>query len=141
MIEPNLATMLVYLLTDLAVPRAELRALLADAMADSFNAISIDSDTSTSDTVALISSGRVPCPDKAAFRGALACVCRDLAEDVVRNGEGVRHVIRVSVTGADFRAARALGKSASRFRLQAFAIGGAIMGLAGALIRCQAGRP
>ena len=112
MIEPNLATMLVYLLTDLAVPRAELRALLADAMADSFNAISIDSDTSTSDTVALVSSARVPCPDRAAFAAALRTVCADLAEDVVRNGEGVRHVIRVAVRGApDGPAARALGKA------------------------------
>jgi len=112
MVEPNLATMLVYLLTDLAVPRAELRALLAQAVDTSFNAISVDSDTSTSDTVALISSGRVPCPDRAAFAAALTQVCRDLAEDVVRNGEGVRHVIRVSVGGAvDANLARALGKA------------------------------
>jgi len=112
MVEPNLATMLVYLLTDLAVPRAELRALLAQAVDPSFNAISVDSDTSTSDTVALISSGRVPCPDRGAFAAALTQVCRDLAEDVVRNGEGVRHVIRVSVSGAaDVTLARALGKA------------------------------
>jgi glutamate N-acetyltransferase/amino-acid N-acetyltransferase len=112
MIEPNLATMLVYLLTDLAVPRAELRSLLTAAVGDSFNAISIDSDTSTSDTVALVSSGRVPCPDRAAFAAALRTVCADLAEDVVRNGEGVRHVIRVAVRGAaDEATARALGKA------------------------------
>ena len=112
MIEPNLATMLVYLLTDLAVPRGELRALLAKAIDASFNAISIDSDTSTSDTVALISSGRVPCDDFGAFERALHTVCRDLAEDVVRNGEGVRHVIRVSVSNAASPVlARALGKA------------------------------
>jgi glutamate N-acetyltransferase/amino-acid N-acetyltransferase len=111
MIEPNMATMLVYLLTDVAVPRAALRAMLSEAVEPTFNSISIDSDTSTSDTVALVSSGRVPCPDTAAFRSALTQVCRDLAEDVVRNGEGVRHVIRVSVRGAEFRAARALGKA------------------------------
>jgi glutamate N-acetyltransferase/amino-acid N-acetyltransferase len=112
MVEPNLATMLVYILTDLAVPRAELRALLAQAIDTSFNAISVDSDTSTSDTVALISSGRVPCPDRGAFAAALTQVCRDLAEDVVRNGEGVRHVIRVNVRGAtDVSLARALGKA------------------------------
>ena len=112
MIEPNLATMLVYLLTDLAVPRAELRAMLARAVDPSFNAISIDSDTSTSDTVVLVSSGRVPCPDRAAFERALLAVCRDLAEDVVRNGEGVRHVIRVAVAQApDLEFARALGKA------------------------------
>jgi glutamate N-acetyltransferase/amino-acid N-acetyltransferase len=95
MIEPNLATMLVYLFTDLAVPRAELRVMLARAVDASFNTISVDSDTSTSDTVAIVSSGRVPCP-----------------EDVVRNGEGVRHVIRVAVSKAASPAlARALGKA------------------------------
>jgi glutamate N-acetyltransferase/amino-acid N-acetyltransferase len=112
MIEPNMATMLVYLLTDLAVPRADMRRMLSEAVETSFNSISVDSDTSTSDTVALLSSGRVPCPDRAAFALALLAVCRDLAEDVVRNGEGVRHVIRVSVSGApDFLSARALGKA------------------------------
>ena len=112
MIEPNLATMLVYLLTDLAVPRGELRAMLAKAIDASFNAISIDSDTSTSDTVALVSSGRVACEDFGAFERALHTVCRDLAEDVVRNGEGVRHVIRVRVTAAASSVlARALGKA------------------------------
>jgi len=112
MIEPNLATMLVYLLTDLAVPRAALRAMLARAVDASFNTISVDSDTSTSDTVALLSSGRVPGVDHAAFEAALTTVCRDLAEDVVRNGEGVRHVMRVAVTRApNVALARALGKA------------------------------
>jgi glutamate N-acetyltransferase/amino-acid N-acetyltransferase len=112
MIEPNLATMLVYILTDLAAPRDALRAMLARAVDTSFNCISVDSDTSTSDTVVAVSSGRVPCPDPAAFEAALATVCGDLAEDVVRNGEGVRHVIRVQVTGApDATQARALGKA------------------------------
>ena len=112
MIEPNLATMLVYLLTDLSIPRAHLRASLARAADASFNAISIDSDTSTSDTVVLASSGRVPCPDPAAFEVALLQVCRELAEDVVRNGEGVRHVLRVCVRGAPSQPfARALGKA------------------------------
>ena len=112
MIEPNLATMLVYLLTDLAVPRAELRVMLARAVDASFNTISVDSDTSTSDTVAIVSSARVPCTDFGAFERGLHAVCRDLAEDVVRNGEGVRHVIRVAVSKAASPAlARALGKA------------------------------
>ena len=111
MIEPNLATMLVYLLTDLAIGREQLRAMLGRVIDPSFNSISIDSDTSTSDTVVLVSSGRVPCHDPAEFEKALATVCRDLAEDVVRNGEGVRHVIRVAVTNAPSAAlARSLGK-------------------------------
>ena len=112
MIEPNMATMLVYVLTDLKVAREELRAALQRAVETSFNTISVDSDTSTSDTVALISSSRVPCPDLAAFEAALTQVCRDLAEDVVRNGEGVRHVIRVAVSAAaTIELARAIGKA------------------------------
>ena len=112
MIEPNMATMLVYLLTDLAVPRATLRSMLAAAVDGSFNRMSIDSDTSTSDTVVLLSSGRVPCPDQAAFEAALRTVCGDLAEDVARNGEGVRHVIRVQVSRAPSeRVARAIAKT------------------------------
>jgi glutamate N-acetyltransferase/amino-acid N-acetyltransferase len=112
MIEPNLATMLVYLLTDIAVPRAELRQMLARAVDASFNAISVDSDTSTSDTVLALSSGRVPLADWGACERALHQVCRDLAEDIVRNGEGVRHVIRVTVANAaSLGLARALGKA------------------------------
>ena len=112
MIEPNMATMLVYLLTDVAIPKLDLRVMLARAVDASFNAISIDSDTSTSDTVALLSSGKVPCNDVVAFERALHAVCRDLAEDVVRNGEGVRHVIRVTVrNAASLPLARSLGKA------------------------------
>ncbi len=112
MIEPNLATMLVYLLTDAAVDRAALRQALAVAVEASFNAISVDSDTSTSDTVVALSSGAAGPVAIAAFQAGLTRVCRDLAEDVVRNGEGVRHVVRVTVRGApDARAARQLGKA------------------------------
>jgi glutamate N-acetyltransferase / amino-acid N-acetyltransferase len=112
MIEPNLATMLVYILTDLVVPRAALRATLTRAVEGSFNCISVDSDTSTSDTVVAVASDQVPCPDLAAFETALTTVCRDLAEDVVRNGEGVHHVMRVRVTGAATpELARSLGKA------------------------------
>jgi glutamate N-acetyltransferase/amino-acid N-acetyltransferase len=112
MIEPNMATMLVYILTDVVVPREQLRAMLKRAVDESFNTISVDSDTSTSDTVVALSSGRVPCSDPAAFERALVQVCRDLAEDVVRNGEGVRHVIRVAVKNAATPAlAHALGKA------------------------------
>ena len=112
MIEPNLATMLVFILTDLRVPREALRAMLPRAVDTSFNCISVDSDTSTSDTVVALSSGRVPCPDLEAFESALSTLCRDLAEDVVRNGEGVHHVVRVQVKGApDAALARSLGKT------------------------------
>jgi glutamate N-acetyltransferase/amino-acid N-acetyltransferase len=112
MIEPNLATMLVYLLSDIAVPRAALRQMLPEVIGESFNAISIDSDQSTSDTVVVLSSGRVTGVPEAAFREALARVCRELAEDVVRNGEGVHHVMKVTVQGAaDVALARGVGKA------------------------------
>ncbi|HEY5282210.1 MAG TPA: bifunctional ornithine acetyltransferase/N-acetylglutamate synthase, partial [Polyangia bacterium] len=125
MIEPNMATMLVYLLTDLAMPRASLRRLLPEAVDASFNCISIDTDTSTSDTVALLSSGAVPCPDEAAFARALETVCSDLAEDVVRNGEGVRHVVRTCVRGAPTEAVgRALGKAVVNAPLVKCAVSG-----------------
>lgn len=112
MIEPNLATMLVYLLTDIAVPRDDLRRTLAEAVDRTFNCISVDSDTSTSDTVALLSSGKAGKAPPADFSAALNEVCAKLAEDVVRNGEGVRHVIRVRVTRArDWVGARSVGKA------------------------------
>jgi glutamate N-acetyltransferase/amino-acid N-acetyltransferase len=112
MIEPNLATMLVFLLTDLDVPRETLRVLLFRAVDPTFHGMTIDTDTSPSDTVALISSGRVPCPDLTAFELALTRVAGDLCEDIVRNGEGVHHVVRVVVSGAPTVAfARGVGKS------------------------------
>ncbi|HEY6107169.1 MAG TPA: bifunctional ornithine acetyltransferase/N-acetylglutamate synthase [Anaeromyxobacteraceae bacterium] len=97
----------------------------AEAVEASFNAISVDSDTSTSDTVALLASGRRPRPDPRAFREALRRVCRDLAEDVVRNGEGVHHVVRVRVAGApDPAAARAVGKAVVNSPLVKTAVAG-----------------
>jgi len=125
MIEPDLATMLVYLLTDLSVPREELRAALAEAVEGSFQGITVDSDTSTSDTVALVSSMRRPSPDPRAFREALCRVARDLAEDVVRNGEGVHHVIHVVVRGApSVRVAREIGKAVVNSPLVQCAVNG-----------------
>ncbi|MDB4473629.1 bifunctional ornithine acetyltransferase/N-acetylglutamate synthase [Opitutaceae bacterium] len=125
MVEPNLATMLVYLLTDIAIPRDELRAELTRAVNKSFNRISIDSDTSTSDTVAVISSGRIQDVALAEFRKGLEQVCQDLAEDVVRNGEGVRHVMRVSVRSApDVRFATDLGRAVVNAPLFKCAIAG-----------------
>ena len=116
MIEPNLATMLVYILTDLAVPRDALRAMLARAVDASFNCISVDSDTSTSDTVVarVVRPGALP--GLAAFERRSPTVCRDLAEDVVRNGEGVHHVMRVQVTGAPDARAGAFARQGDRQR-------------------------
>ncbi|HEX9242578.1 MAG TPA: bifunctional glutamate N-acetyltransferase/amino-acid acetyltransferase ArgJ [Anaeromyxobacter sp.] len=125
MIEPNLATMLVYVLTDLDVPRDALRAALDEAVSRSFNAITVDSDTSTSDTVVLLSSRRRPAPGPDAFAEGLAKVCMELAEDVVRNGEGVHHVLRVTVTRArTYDEARGFAKSVANSPLLKAAVNG-----------------
>ncbi len=99
MIEPNMATMLVFVLTDLCMPRGVLRRELKDCVEKTFNRISIDGDQSTSDTVLLMSSGRKPAVSEPEFREALCDVCGKLAEDIVRNGEGTHHVMRVTVGG------------------------------------------
>jgi glutamate N-acetyltransferase/amino-acid N-acetyltransferase len=112
MIEPNLATMLVYILTDLRIGRDELRRALSDAVGSTFNRMTIDSDTSTSDTVVAWSSGQGGSVAPTDFAAALRQVCADLTEDVVRNGEGVHHVVRYRVSGApDAATAVAIGKS------------------------------
>jgi glutamate N-acetyltransferase/amino-acid N-acetyltransferase len=112
MIEPNLATMLVYILTDLRISRDELRRALTGAVGATFNRMTIDSDTSTSDTVVAWSSGLGGTAAPADFAAALRQVCADLTEDVVRNGEGVHHVVRYRVSGApDAVTAVAIGKS------------------------------
>ncbi len=99
MIEPNMGTLLVFLLTDVSVPREALREQLAACVDKSFNRISIDSDQSTSDMVILASSHAREAVSAQDFGQALQRVCLQLAEDVVRNGEGVEHVVRVCVQG------------------------------------------
>ncbi len=100
MIEPNMATMLSFILTDIDVDRDFLRRVLKRCVDESFNRISIDGDQSTSDTVMLISTGKKPRVTEEEFYEALVSVCRPLAEDIVRNGEGVGHVIEVIVKNA-----------------------------------------
>lgn len=125
MIEPNLATMLVFIMTDLEVSRAALRDLLPRVAAATFNAISVDGDQSTSDMVLAFSSQRFPCPDPQAFERTLTDLCRDLAQDIVRNGEGTAHVIEVRVTGApDDAAARLAAKAVANSPLVKTAVFG-----------------
>lgn len=102
MIEPNMATMLCFILTDADLPygREQLQSMLKKAVSKTFNAVSVDGDESTSDTVALLSSSRIACTDISAFEASLHEVCADLAQQVVHNGEGTEHVMRVAVSGA-----------------------------------------
>jgi glutamate N-acetyltransferase/amino-acid N-acetyltransferase len=100
MIEPNMATLLCFLLTDVAVEREELREHLAWCVQRSLNRISVDSDQSTSDTAILFASGRKGKVPSEEFRQGLFAVLSGLAFDIVRNAEGIGHVMRVRVTRA-----------------------------------------
>ncbi len=112
MIEPNMATLLCFLLTDVAVPRDELREHLAWCVERTLNRISVDSDQSTSDTAILLSSGARPPVPGTVFREALREVLSGLAFDIVRNGEGVGHVLRVRVhAGPDERTALGVARA------------------------------
>jgi glutamate N-acetyltransferase/amino-acid N-acetyltransferase len=109
MIAPDMATMLGYIFTDAAVDPAFLQRALSDANRKSFSCITVDSDTSTSDTVlafATGAAGNAPLTDDDsdgadAFRAALAELCLQLAHLVVRDGEGASKFIRIDVEGAE----------------------------------------
>ena len=105
MIHPQLATMLVYLFTDAGASPRELQPLLREACDESLNCMSIDGDTSTNDTVLLLASGASGARVKDArtrknLSAALTAVCQSLAEQIVSDGEGVQHVIRLFVEQA-----------------------------------------
>ena len=100
MIHPKMATMLSFITTDAAVPRAGLQRALRTAVNHSFNRISVDGDTSTNDTVILMANGaagNVPLPE---FQEALNFVCLELAKMIVRDGEGVSRFVTVNVHSA-----------------------------------------
>jgi glutamate N-acetyltransferase/amino-acid N-acetyltransferase len=104
MIHPNMATMLTYMFTDIAATAAELDAYFRPAVARSFNAISVDGDTSTNDTALIMAngvSGVTLAEAGSEFAAALAQVCEALAYKIVSDGEGVKHVIKLTVRGAE----------------------------------------
>ncbi|MGA0371811.1 MAG: bifunctional glutamate N-acetyltransferase/amino-acid acetyltransferase ArgJ [Rhodobacteraceae bacterium] len=103
MIAPDMATMLVYLFTDAQVPQEDLQTLLSEVNKYTFNAITVDSDTSTSDTVLLAATGGskvVVTKDTTEFKAGLHSVMRDLAHQVVRDGEGASKFVEIEVIGA-----------------------------------------
>lgn len=108
MIAPDMATMLGYIFTDAAVEPHFLQKMLSAANRSSFSCITVDSDTSTSDTVLTFATGKAgntplssfDDPGADAFQAALADICRQLAHLVVRDGEGASKFIEISVTGA-----------------------------------------
>jgi glutamate N-acetyltransferase/amino-acid N-acetyltransferase len=106
MIHPNMATTLCFLTTDAALPPAVLRLALTRAVAESFNSITVDGDTSTNDTVLLLANGRAggaPITngaELARFTAGLTAVASELAKMVVRDGEGASRLVTVEVSGA-----------------------------------------
>ncbi len=110
MIAPDMATMLVFIFTDAAIPAKPLQAMLSSSVAKTFNCITVDGDTSTSDTVLLFATGAKSAPTGLktaadprlkAFAKALDSVCHDLALQVARDGEGAEKLIEISITGAE----------------------------------------
>jgi glutamate N-acetyltransferase/amino-acid N-acetyltransferase len=107
MINPNMATMLCYVLTDVCVELTALRKILSYTLTDSFNAISVDGDTSTSDTVVLLANGiagnrevRSTGRDFRLLQTAIGEVLRELSRLVVKDGEGATRVVDIFVRGA-----------------------------------------
>ncbi|WP_420861838.1 bifunctional glutamate N-acetyltransferase/amino-acid acetyltransferase ArgJ [Algirhabdus cladophorae] len=128
MIAPDMATMLVYIFTDAAVAQDDLQSILSDLTQDSFNAITVDSDTSTSDSLLMAATGtsgvHVSAEDPA-FRKALYEVMLDLAHQVVCDGEGATKFVEINVTGAASQSeARQIGMSIANSPLVKTAIAG-----------------
>jgi glutamate N-acetyltransferase / amino-acid N-acetyltransferase len=136
MIAPDMATMLAFLFTDAAIEPTALRACLHPAVEETFNAITIDGDTSTSDTLLVFATGAAAArgaphiglagdPRLAGFRLALAAVMRDLALQIVKDGEGLTKFVAVRVTGAENDlAARQIARSIANSPLVKTAIAG-----------------
>jgi len=111
MIAPDMATMLVFIFTDAAIPAKILQKLLTRCVDPSFNCITVDGDTSTSDTVLLFATGAAGAPPKGlksaddarlkGFAKALDGLCMDLAHQVAKDGEGAEKFIEIAITGAE----------------------------------------
>ncbi len=134
MIAPDMATMLAFVFTDAALPPAVLQKLLEAANRRSFNSITVDGDTSTSDTALLFATGKARHggiashrdPALKGFRAALGEVMVDLAQQIVRDGEGAGKFVTIAVSGAaSARAARRIGLAIANSPLVKTAIAGA----------------
>jgi glutamate N-acetyltransferase / amino-acid N-acetyltransferase len=134
MIAPDMATMLSFVFTDAAIAAPALQALLKQGVADTFNAVTVDGDTSTSDTLMLFATGQAKaCPRIAragdprlrAFKKALQQVLANLSEQVARDGEGARKLVEIVVEGAVSKAsARRIARSIANSPLVKTAIAG-----------------
>jgi len=100
MINPAMATMLCFVATDAAIPKEDIESLLYEAVDSSFNRISVDGDTSTNDSVLLMSNGKSGAYNKEAFRVALNRMLFELAMMILKDGEGSNKVVAFEVVGA-----------------------------------------
>ncbi|HJZ52975.1 MAG TPA: bifunctional glutamate N-acetyltransferase/amino-acid acetyltransferase ArgJ [Candidatus Acidoferrales bacterium] len=133
MIHPNMATMLAFIATDAAISPAMLARALRSTVATTFNAITVDGDTSTNDTVTLLANGASGAlaitrenDDWKKFRAALESVCKSLALQIVADGEGAQRVIEVEVRGAPSdRAAKQIALTIANSPLVKTALAGA----------------
>ncbi len=130
MIAPHMGTMLAFLFTDAAIAPDVLQAMLARVNDATFNAITVDSDTSTSDTVLLFATGQTGAPltseqDLTKFEAALQAVMQGLAHQIVKDGEGATKFVTIDVAGAeDAAAARKIGLAIGNSPLVKTAIAG-----------------
>jgi glutamate N-acetyltransferase / amino-acid N-acetyltransferase len=133
MIAPDMATMLAFVFTDASIAAPVLQSLLRETVIDTFNAVTIDGDTSTSDTVLAFATGaaaaprisRSSDPRLSAFRKAFAAVLANLAEQIARDGEGARKLVEIVVEGAVSKAsARRIALSIANSPLVKTAIAG-----------------
>jgi glutamate N-acetyltransferase / amino-acid N-acetyltransferase len=133
MIQPNMATMLAFLATDAAISPTMLSRALRSVVADTFNAITVDGDTSTNDTVAILANGESGArriaregADFKKFRATLEKVCRTLALKIVEDGEGAQRVVEIEVRGAPSdRAAAQIARTIANSPLVKTALAGA----------------
>jgi glutamate N-acetyltransferase/amino-acid N-acetyltransferase len=134
MIEPNMATMLAFIATDATISPALLDRVLRASVERTFNSITVDGDTSTNDTVAVLANGHSgtaeikssSSADYKAFRAALEKVCKSLALAIVEDGEGAQRTIEIEVRGAaSERAARQIAKTIANSPLVKTAFAGA----------------
>ncbi len=114
MINPAMATMLCFITTDAAVSKSEMQAMLDELVVTTFNAASVDGDTSTNDTLLLLANGKSGVYDAAAFKEALHAIMLFLAREMVRDGEGATKLVTYNVTGAkDDKEAERVAKALS----------------------------
>jgi glutamate N-acetyltransferase/amino-acid N-acetyltransferase len=130
MIAPDMATMLAFIFTDAAIPQSKLQEIVAEYADKTFNCITVDSDTSTSDTLLVFATGQAgnDCNDEAAlsqFRADLFEVMRDLAMQIVMDGEGITKLVTIKITGAENdSAAKKIGLSIANSPLVKTAMAG-----------------